>query len=439
MASDRDTIFAVATARGAAGVAVVRVSGEGADAALSALTRAPLPMPRRAALRSLYARDGTQIDEALILRFEKGASFTGEPVVEFQPHGSLAVLDALTQALTDMPGLRLAEPGEFTRRAFDAGRLDMAQVEGLADLIAAQTDAQRRAALRQYDGALGAKCKAWSAALTRSLALMEATIDFADEDIPSDTYDHALAPLIEVRAQIDAALNASVVTERLHTGWRVALLGAPNAGKSSIINYLAERDVAIISDIAGTTRDTLEVSLDLQGYPVTLVDTAGQRDTEDSIERIGIERARAAAQTADLCILIEATDALPSPDLKTQADLRVWNKSDLAPAPDGQLAVSVLNGKGFAALIEAITARLGLTPIGEADLFLRLRHDEALREASTKLADLVQAMSAARFRETPELLAEDVRAARASLGRITGDVSTDALLDIIFSEFCLGK
>ncbi len=438
-----DTIFALATPPGTGGVAVIRVSGLSADAALSALSTAPLPDPRRATLRRLTDPEtGDPLDHPLVLRFLAGESFTGEQSVEFHLHGGRAVVASVMQALTRLPGLRLANPGEFTRRAFDNGRLDLAQVEGLADLISAETASQQRAALHQYSGILGDKCRAWSARLTRGLALLEATIDFADEEIPDDTWAHASDAILSVRAEIIAHLATAHLSERLRTGWRIAILGAPNAGKSTLINALSGRDIAITSDIAGTTRDIIEAQMDLAGYPVTLVDTAGIRETIDPIERIGVDRATNAATTADLRLALTAHDA-PLTDairaLLQAGDLIIHTKADAQPG--GDLAISARTGQGIATLIDRLTATLAIADPPADALLLTQRHAAALTDACAAL-DRYAALATDtpdRLKAAPEIGAQDVREAWEALGHITGERGIDRLLDVIFSEFCLGK
>lgn len=439
------TIYALASARGRAGVAVIRISGPQSDAALTALGVTALPPFRTTSVQRLIDPvDQSVLDDALIIRFAEGASFTGEPSAEIQCHGGPAVVVAIQKSLSTLPSLRLAEPGEFTRRAFDNGRLDLVQIEGLADLIAAETEAQRRTAIRQADGSLGRSVREWSTALTKACALLEATIDFADEDIPESTYDAVAAQVFHVKHSIEALLANATFSERFRDGWRIALIGAPNAGKSSLINALARRDVAITSPVAGTTRDAIEVSLDLKGYPVTLIDTAGMRETDDAIESQGVERARRSAEAADLRIALIAHDAPLSEDilaLLSLDDLTVWNKSDAAPTTADSLAISAKTGAGLDALIDRISERLDFADPSDASALLRDRHDAALRDALaglnrfTALADAPDSP----VRDAPEIAAEHLRLARAALGSITGDVGVERLLDVIFSEFCLGK
>lgn len=440
-----DTIYALASARGRAGVSVIRVSGYRSDAALSALGVTTLPAFRNASIRRLTdPQDGSLLDDALILRFADGASFTGEASAEIHCHGGPAVVSAILSSLGTLPHLRLALPGEFTRRAFDNGRLDLAQIEGLSDLISAETEAQRRAALRQADGSLGRAVREWSGSLTQALALLEATIDFADEEIPDDTYDLVSARVFHVKQSIEVLVANALFSERFRDGWRIAVIGAPNAGKSSLLNALARRDVAITSPIAGTTRDAIEVSLDFDGYPVTLVDTAGIRPTQDAIESIGIDRARASAETADLRLALAAHDAPLGEDsraLLRDGDLVVWNKNDLQAHPTADVSVSSKTGDGLDALIVAIKDRLDFSDPSGASALLRDRHDAALREAVAALGryqDLAASLGSG-VGDAPEIAAEHLRLARASLGTITGDVGVERLLDVIFSEFCLGK
>ena len=312
-----DTIFALATAKGRAGVAVLRLSGPQAPAIAEALVGPGLP-PSGRSLRLVRDREGRVLDEALVLSFEKGASFTGEAVVEFQCHGSPAVASAILRALSDDGRGRLAEPGEFTRRALENGRLDLAQVEGLADLIEAETESQRRQALRVMQGALGARVEVWRKDLIRAVALIEATIDFADEDIPTDVSPEVLDLIDRTLADLQKEIAGSFAAERIREGFEVAIVGAPNAGKSTLLNVLAGRDAAITSEIAGTTRDVIEVRMDLGGLAVTLLDTAGLRETEDTIERIGVQRALERARLADLRLFLTEDGSLSGLGLKPE-------------------------------------------------------------------------------------------------------------------------
>ena len=441
------TIFALATPPGRSGVAVLRVSGPQSDAALSALLSGKkLPTPRKSCVRRVIDPATQEIlDEPLIIRFAQGSSFTGESSFELHLHGGRAVVAAVLRVLSERDGLRMAEPGEFTRRAFDNGRLDLAQIEGLADLIDAETASQRRAALRQYSGSLGEKCREWSASLTRGLALLEATIDFADEEIPDETYAVASKAIFSVRDDLAHALSAPAMTERLRSGWRVAILGAPNAGKSTLINALAQRDIAITSDVPGTTRDSIEISLELDGFPVTLIDTAGIRETEDAIEREGVRRSGFAAQEADLRIALLANDAPLSPDidaLLVADDLRVWNKHDEMPADqDVDCAISAKVNEDLTPLINLVKQRLELSEPPSDALWLRERHRIALSDALRSLERYAVLASDgdSRLQTVPEIAAQDVREAYEALGRITGERGVERLLDVIFSEFCLGK
>ncbi|MCG5241932.1 tRNA uridine-5-carboxymethylaminomethyl(34) synthesis GTPase MnmE [Azospirillum doebereinerae] len=440
------TIFALATAPGRSGVAVVRVSGPGAGSALTALSGRPLPEPRRASLATL--RDpatGDALDDALVLRFTAPASFTGEDVVELHLHGGRAVVTGVIEALAALPGLRLAEPGEFTRRAFENGKLDLTEAEAVADLIDAETTAQRRQALRQMDGALGRLYDGWRDRLTRALAHIEADIDFADEDLPGGVAD-AVRPVVErLIAEIAAHLDDGGRGERLREGLHIAIVGAPNAGKSSLLNALARRDAAIVSARAGTTRDVIEVHLDLGGYPVVLADTAGLREAAaDEVEEEGIRRARDRAARADVKVAVFDATALPDLDPATlaliDADTVVAvNKRDLSDSPlpliGGQtpIPVSARSGAGLVDLEKCLAAfsaeRLA---VGGTPSLTRARHRAALEECR---ASLERALSA----PLPELAAEDIRLASRALGRITGRVDVEDLLEIIFRDFCIGK
>jgi tRNA modification GTPase len=448
------TIYALSSGSARAGVAVVRISGPRAFAAVSALIPDGLPRPRRAALRRLRdPANGVAIDSGLVLLFPAPGSFTGEDVAELQVHGSPAVLAALFGAL-DGQGLAPAEPGAFTRRAFVHGKLDLAQAEGLADLIAADSEAQRRQALRQLDGAWGQAVAAWTQDLTGALAYLEAGIDFPDEaDVPASIAVRALPVLARIAGEMAASLAAGRSGEIVRDGFHVAILGAPNAGKSTLLNALAGREAAIVSDIPGTTRDIVEVRLVLGGQLVVLADTAGLRATQDRIEQEGVRRALRRAETADLRLFLsEVSESIPDSerDLKTRFgleiesgdrgdDLVVRTKSDLminrgltAAADGNTLFISAATGDGLKALEDAIAARAAKAASG-AGLATRTRHVAALRDAH---AALLRALDQG---DAPELAAEDVRSALAALGRIVGRVDVEAVLDLVFSAFCIGK
>ena len=399
-----------------------------------------LPPPRMA--RHVRVRDpdsGEDLDDGLALWFPGPRSVTGEDVGELHLHGSRAVIAAVMAALGRL-GLRLAEPGEFTRRAFHNGKLDLTQAEAVADLAAAETEAQRRQALRQLDGRLGELYRGWSDRLLRLLAHFEAAIDFPDEDLPPEIENRVAADTADLAGEIARHLADGHRGERLRDGLAVAIVGPPNAGKSSLLNQLARREAAITSPIAGTTRDVIEVVIDLAGYPVVLADTAGLRDSADLIEQEGLRRARARAESAELRLFVfdagrpeDAAGAVawPGPDT-----LVVANKIDVAPnragVPPGALALSALTGEGIPDLIQTLAARIAGTYDIAAPLLTRARHREALENA----ADALRRSLAADF---PELRAEDLRLAWRSLGRITGRVDVEDLLDVIFRDFCLGK
>lgn len=446
-----DTIFALSTARGRAGIAVVRVSGPGAGAALDRLA-GERPEPRRAALRALCRpEDGVLLDRGLVLWFPGPASATGEDVAEFHIHGGPAVIAAILQALGTIPGLRPADPGEFTRRAFENGRLDLTEVEGLADLLAAETEAQRRQALRQFEGALGALYEGWRARLVPALAYAEAEIDFSDEDVP-ENLSAALRPGIAALAgDMEVHLRDSGRGERLREGVTVVILGAPNAGKSSMLNSLARRDVAIVSEEAGTTRDPIEVPLDLGGYPVVVVDTAGLRDRAGAVESEGIRRARARAASADLkLVLFDAASDWDAESLGLidRDAIPVLTKIDLlptghplrrdAPILGGRTAerISTLSGEGFPALLTRLGSEVETrSGLGEAPVLTRARHRTLLEQCLGQLHAFINAGPDL----PPELAAEELRLAARTLGRITGRVDVEDLLDVIFRDFCIGK
>ncbi|UTW51721.1 tRNA uridine-5-carboxymethylaminomethyl(34) synthesis GTPase MnmE [bacterium SCSIO 12827] len=447
------TIFALASGGARAGVAVVRLSGPGAGDTLAALTPGRhMPAPRMASLRDLHDPDsGETLDQALVLSFPGPGSFTGEDVVEFHLHGGPAVVEGVLSVLGRIPGLRPAEAGEFTRRAFLNGRLDLTQAEAIADLVAAETSEQRRQALDQAAGALGQIYEGWRTRLIAAIAHVEAGIDFADEDLPEDIDRAARDALVVLAGEIAAHLDDGRGGERLRAGVHLALLGRPNAGKSTLLNLLAGRDAAIVSETAGTTRDVIEVHLDLGGVPVIVADTAGLRDSTDAVEREGVRRAAARADRADLkLIVLDRADWPNVPDdLRALAAdgraLVLVNKADLAPVGDaGDLdgapvvVLSARTGAGvddfIARLTEAVRS-LAVAGTGSSPGPTRARHRHALEEAGTALAQALDGWSA----RGPELVAEDLRLAARAIGRITGRVDVEDLLDVIFADFCIGK
>jgi len=425
-----DTIFALATAQGRAGVAVVRISGPMAVPTVAILCG---DVPATRGVRALRDSGGELLDEALILHFPEGKSFTGESVVELQLHGSPAVVNAVLRCLGDMAELRQAEAGEFTRRALENGRLNLAEVEGLADLIDAETESQRKQAVRVFSGALGALADSWRTRLIRAAALLEATIDFADEEVPVDVSPEVNDLLGQVRAEMASEAEGVRVAERVRDGFEVAIIGAPNVGKSTLLNRLAGRDVAITSEVAGTTRDVIEVQMDLDGLPVTLLDTAGVRDTDDIVEGLGVARAKERAERADFRIHLVMDPSAPGDDLGPD-DLVVQAKSDLHLV-DG-LAISGKTGDGIDELIDRVSQRLQ-EKVGQIGIAMRERHRVAMVRAIGYLDDAVQAL------ETPDamtdLVAEDLRSAIRAVASIVGRVDVEHVLDEIFSSFCIGK
>ena len=435
MGLHEDTIFALSSGRGRAGVAVVRVSGRKAGAAVQQLTGGDLPQPRRATLRKVLSTCSEPIDEGLLLWFPAPGSFTGEDVVEFHVHGGRAVVDALLGALGKITGLRPAEPGEFTKRAVGNGKFDLTQAEALADLINAETEAQRRQALQQYDGALAGLYERWRQRLIRAAAWIEASIDFSEEEIPADALLRSNHQVAKIIAEIRAHLNDTRRGEILRDGFVLTVIGPPNSGKSSLINALAQREVAIVSDIPGTTRDVVEVHLDLGGYPVIVADTAGLRETADRIEAEGVRRALVRIETADaVLLLLDAT--MPEaqfPELPQPPSLTVWNKADVAAVENSELSISVRTGAGMDLLLRHVgnIVRDRLEGSGSPPLS-RERH----RHALMRVAD---ALSASLGASEPELAAEEIRVAMRELGRITGCVDLEELLDVVFHDFCIGK
>jgi tRNA modification GTPase len=443
------TIFALSSGQPPAAIAIVRISGSQAGRALETIAgRMPLP---RIATRALLRNGNRQpIDDAVVLWFAGPASATGEDVAEFHVHGGRAVLASLFAALSAIPDVRPAEPGEFTRRAFENGKLDLTEAEGLDDLIHADTDQQRRQALRQLKGALGDKARQWREQIIEASALIEAGIDFSDEgDVPEQLIAPALARIAQLSDEIEHVLEAQGRSERLRGGLVVAIAGPPNVGKSTLINQLARRDVAIVSPHAGTTRDVIEVHLDLEGYPVTVIDTAGIRETADPVEQEGVRRARIRAAEADLVLwLADAIDAgLPAADGgMPRTSTPVWtvrNKIDLGTAAPGisqgsrdfQFAISAARGDGLADLIAELVG-FAREHFGAAEdaLIGRERQRTLLRQAADALRRSLHIAG-----QSEELIAEELRAAGHALGRLLGRVDVEDILDVIFREFCVGK
>jgi tRNA modification GTPase len=427
-----DTIFALASAQGKAGVSVIRISGPLALTAANQICDRPLPAKGRG-LRCLLDLDGTHLDEALVLSFAAPASFTGENIVEFQVHGSTAVVAAVLNRLTKTSDLRLADPGEFTRRALENGKLDLAQVEALADLIDAETEAQRKQAQVVLSGGLGQLAERWRVDLIRAASLIEVTIDFADEDVPVDVTPEVTSLLNAVARDLQAETEGVKIAERIRDGFEVAIIGAPNVGKSTLLNMLAGREAAITSEYAGTTRDVIEVRMDLGGLPVTLLDTAGLRDTDDHVEGIGIELARKRAEQADLRVFLVEPDEAIDLDMKP-GDIRLRPKGDMRQDPDG--SISGKTGQGVDRLVAHISGTLKdrSTQVGVAT---RTRHREMMLAALHSLNEAQLVLK--RGSEFYEIAAEDIRSAVRSLEMLVGRVGVENLLDEIFSSFCLGK
>ncbi|MCE1235337.1 MAG: tRNA uridine-5-carboxymethylaminomethyl(34) synthesis GTPase MnmE [Hyphomicrobiales bacterium] len=440
------TIYAMASGGCPSGVAVVRVSGPSCRFVLE--TMVGTCAPRVASLRSIRDRNGEEIDRGLVLWFPGPGSFTGEDTIEFQVHGSRAVARALAEALGSFDGVRPAEAGEFTRRAFLSGRIDLTEAEGLADLLAAETEAQRRQALAQSEGTLRRLYEGWREILIEARALIEADLDFADEeDIPGSVIDSAMQRIEALKTAVEAHLADGHRGERLRDGFQVVILGPPNAGKSSLMNALARRDVAIVTDEAGTTRDLLEVHLDLGGYPVTLVDTAGLREAEGAVEREGIRRALERSGRADLWLWLQAPDVVET-EPPPGADCPVWRvdgKGDLEfRVPEERLGIggvsrrfriSAKTGGGLDALVSALSAAaaddLAMRSAGPGPT--RERHRVLLDSLTRHLDDAI------RHRNEAELAAERLRYGSDDLGRLTGRIDVEDLLDHIFGAFCIGK
>lgn len=446
-----DTIFALATAPGRAAIAVVRLSGPGAGDALQALAGS-LPSARRAAVRVLRTAHGEQLDQAVAIWMPAPASYTGEDSVELHLHGGPAVVAAVTQALVDI-GLRLAEPGEFTRRAFENDRLDLAQAEAVADLIDAETDSQRGQALKQLDGALSHRYAGWRSILVEALAFLEAAVDFPDEDLPEALADQIRPQLKSLEVDLRLALADAARGERVREGFRVALVGAPNAGKSSLLNRLLGRDAAIVTAIPGTTRDIIEATVVIEGFKVFLADTAGVREAVDEIEVEGVRRARAWAEAADLRLWVVDRSAgaaawAQAASLIRPGDLLVLNKSDEPVGADEAAATAAARTAGVEVRFATACADTGISAVrdflsatvcdrltgSEFPAATRLRHRARLEEALGHLLRAEDALSLG-----AELAAEDLRLAARALERVSGRIDTESVLDVVFGSFCIGK
>jgi tRNA modification GTPase len=430
-ASDsRETIFALASGAGRSAVAVLRISGPASRDLLAHLCRT-VPVARRASVRRLRDREGAELDRAVVLWLPGPGSYTGEDSAELHLHGGTAVLEGVAAALVAL-GARPAEAGEFTRRAFLNGRLDLLEAEAVADLVAAESSAQRAQALRQLGGELGSLFKGWADRLRRLMAHQEALIDFPDEDLPPEVGAALSAGISDLAAEIGAYLADDRRGERVREGLTFVVVGPPNVGKSSLINALAGRDVAIVSDQPGTTRDALEARVVLAGVPATLVDTAGLRNAADPVEAEGVRRARARAESADLSLVVEACGA-PRVSVAGRV-LRIVNKIDLGgTVPDDAIGVSALTGAGMARLRACLEeAAAELTASAGPPPLTRHRHRAALAEAEARLRAAPQA-------PLPELQAEDLRLALRAFGRVTGSVGVEDILDTLFSSFCIGK
>ena len=437
MFSESATIFALATGRLPSAIAVVRISGPRTGVALASLTGREINA-RQATLVTVSDGYSAPIDEAIALRFPAPHSATGEDVAELHIHGSRAVLVALTLELQRL-GLRLAEPGEFTRRAFENGKLDLTSAEGLDDLVHADTDMQRRQALKQLKGLLGARAEDWRRRIIAASGLIEAGIDFPDEDdVPEDLLAPALLEIKTLFDEIQEVLAAQAQSERLRDGLVVAIAGPPNAGKSTLLNRLARRDAAIVSPHAGTTRDVIEVHLDLNGYPVVLLDTAGLRDSDDPVEQEGMRRARDRAANADLVLWLSENDQAVDRQLESSPVWRVRTKIDKgsrASRPTGEYAISAESGEGVEVLTGAIaTFAENYFGSSESALITRTRHRTLLQETCAGLERALAAQDAG-----SEIVAEELRTSIHSLGRLVGRIDIEDVLDGIFREFCIGK
>ncbi len=444
--ADEDRIFAWATPPGRSAIAILRLSGTNIADIFEALTHRPRPAPRHATLCKLYhPNDNELIDEALCLYFPAPHSVTGEDVIEIHTHGSRAVIQELTNVLSDYDRCRLAEAGEFTRRAFANSKMNLYEVEGLADIIHADTVTQKRQALRQFSGEYSQILDRWRMHIMEIMALIEAYIDFPDEEIPTSVLEESRQKTDHLVSEIDDHLGDQGIGEKIRDGLTAVIFGPPNAGKSSLLNALAKRDVAIVSDIAGTTRDLIELHLDIDGYPVTLIDTAGIRDSEESIEQEGIRRAKEKLEMADIKIAIFDIISFPESysNFKAKIDdhtLVLLNKTDQLSSsdlpsdiPKNALTISIHTGDGIDTMIDHVKKKIAANFAGsEPSIVTQKRHRIALENCLTHLSAASQVTAL-------ELIAEELRRAATEIGKITGRIEVDALLDIVFGRFCIGK
>ncbi len=427
-----DTIFALASAQGKAGVAVIRLSGPLAHSAASALAGSDVPA-RGMRMRRLHTADGERLDDGLILTFKGPASFTGEDVAELQIHGSTASVNAVLRYLSEMDGLRMAEPGEFTRRALENGKMDLAQVEGLADLIDAETEAQRKQAQTILAGGLGKLAERWRRDLIRAASLLEAVIDFADEEVPTDVTPEVRTLVSGVMADLKREADGVKIAERIRSGFEVAIVGPPNAGKSTLLNALAGREAAITSEYAGTTRDVIEVHMDLAGLPVTLLDTAGLRETEDHVEGLGIALAKKRAEAADLRVFL--TESLSDLNIEHQPDdIHILPKSDQRAGGEG--GISGKTGQGIDRLMSQILLVLSERTTSSG-IATRERHRVAINKAQLALGQAMTVLESGA--DLYDIAAEEMRTAIRALESLVGRIDVENLLDEIFASFCLGK
>ena len=427
-----DTIYALATSQGRAGVAVVRISGPEAFTSLKSLCINFNFNPRKSKLCDLYTDEGLHLDRALVIPFKGPQSFTGEDVVELHLHGSIAVIQKTLETLSKLPNLRQALPGEFTRRAFTNEKLDLAEIEGLADLIEAETEAQRVQALQVLSGKLGQRVQEWRSMIIKAMAFIEVTIDFADEEVPTDISKDVLLILTNIIKDLEYESESTKVAERIRSGFEVAIVGKPNVGKSSLLNALSGREAALTSEEAGTTRDIIEVRMDLGGLPVTMMDTAGLRDTDNLIENKGISKAIEKANSADLVIVLTEDGEIPI-EIQNSSVLKFVSKCD-----DGELAdgVSAFTGYGLDNMISSIKRKLEKR-VQNQGLATRYRHREAIDSAVNKIQ-----MAKKFVKDGPsfyDLAAEELRQTTYTLDELFGKVDVENVLDEIFSSFCLGK